>query len=101
MLLCRCGQVVSTLFFCLSEVLSLLSHSSSGFFFLGTWNFVVIPNSSYMMVNVAATDSFTDFLYFLLVVPLLVGFLFQQVYCCSQLSPTLLCDRLEMEGKLD
>ena len=34
------------------------------------------------------------FLYYLL-----VAFLFQQVYWCSQFPPTLLCDQLEREGK--
>ena len=38
----------------------------------------------------ASTPSFTFFCCYLLVVPLLVGFLFQQVSWCSQLPPTCL-----------
>ena len=37
----------------------------------------------------AYTHFFTFFHYYLLVVTLLVGSLFQQVYLCSQLPPTL------------
>ena len=36
----------------------------------------------------ASTPSFTFFCYYLFVVPLLVGFLFQQVSWCSQLLPS-------------
>ena len=36
----------------------------------------------------ASSPSFTFFCCYLLVVPLLVGFLFQQVYWCSHLPPT-------------
>ena len=40
-------------------------------------------------VSVASTPFFTFFRCYLLLVPLLVGFLFQQVYWCLQLPPTL------------
>ena len=48
----------------------------------------------------ASTPSFTFFCFYLLVVPFLVGFLFQQVYWFSQLPPTLFCGQLEGEGKM-
>ena len=87
LLLCRCRQVVSKLVL-LSEVLRLLSHYCSvvcsGQFL---HHLVVIPDWSWVEVSVAPTHSFIIFLYCLLVVPLLVGSLFQQVYWCSQLPP--------------
>ena len=47
----------------------------------------------------ASTNSCTIFIYYLLVVPLLVGSLFQQVYWCLQLPPTVVCDQLQGEAK--
>ena len=46
---------------------------------------VVFPNWSWVEVSVASTPSFTFSCCYLLVVPLLVGFLFQQVSWCLQL----------------
>ena len=49
--------------------------------------FSCISNQSWIEVSVASTPSFTFFHCYLLVVPLLVCFLFQQVYWCSLLPP--------------
>ena len=88
-------------FFCVYKVLRLLSCFclvvGSGYFL---HHLVVFPDWSWVEVSVASTYSFTSFCYYLLVVPLLVSFLFQQVYWCSQLPPTPFCDQLEGEGKM-
>ena len=49
--------------------------------------FIVFPDQSWIEVSVASTPFFTFFRCYLLVVPFLVGFLFQQVYWCSPLPP--------------
>ena len=89
-------------FLCLSKVSRLLSRYCSvvcsGWFL---HHLVVLPDWSWLEVSVASIHSFTTFLYYLLVVPLLVGSLFQQVYWYSKLPPTFLCDQLEGGDKMD
>ena len=48
---------------------------------------LVFLDQSWIEVSVGSTPSFTFFHCYLLVLPLLVGFLFQQVYWCSELPP--------------
>ena len=88
-LLCRWGQVVLKLVLpCVQGFEdSLLLLFSCLFWVISppfTWN----SRSFVGWVNVVSTPSFT-FCCYLLVVPLLVGLLFQEVSWCSQLLPTL------------
>ena len=87
-LLCRCGQVMLKLVLlsvCGFEASLLLLFSC--LFWVISPLFSCISNQSWIEVSVASTPFFTFFHCYLLVVPLLVGFLFQQVYWCSLLPP--------------
>ena len=79
-LFCRCGQVVLKLV--LLSVQGLGASSSLSFSYLFSVispSFSCISRSVLGSVSVASTSSFTFFHFYLLVVPLLVGFPFQQV----------------------
>ena len=104
-LVCCCAgadRLCQSWFFCLSEVLRLVyCYCSVVSSLLFLHHLVIIPDWSWVEIRVASTHSSTIFLYYLLVVPLLVVSLFWKMYWCSQLPPTLLCNQLEAEDKMD
>ena len=94
LLLCRCGQVVLELLpLCIQGVEAFLLLFFSCLFLVISSLFICIFKYVLGGLSVASPPSFTFFSSYLLVFPLLVSFLFQDVSWCSRLLPTLFYGR--------
>ena len=65
------------------------------------WSLISLTEHSRFALASVCVGSLVVLGLYLLVVPLLVVFLLQQVYWCSQLPPNLVCDQWQGVGKMD
>ena len=69
--------------------------------FSGVVSLISLCECSWVSLSSVSVDSLIVLGFYLLVAPLLVGSLLQQVYWCSKLPPYLVCDLGKGEGRVD